>query len=685
MAVSAQQGGAHDGENGVDVSLLKDLAKKSLVDALNSVSGAKTLILDPSMAGPLGLVTEVSLLKQHGVDKMYWLEQGPLSSVSTTAIVYLCRPKIRHVKIIADQIKAHLRGSQKYTYTLLLVPRVSVLVERILEEEGVLGEVSISSYNLQFIPLAEDVVSLELENAFKEIWVDGDETAVYDSAKALVTLQKLYGLFPRIVGKGDRAARLTKLVTQELSTDDSASSVPTGLSTQSEQVDAVIVLDRAVDMITPLLTQLTYEGLVDELIGIKNGYVQLPASLVSPPSNSAANAPAASTSTAVQTTPLSKEAKKKYQLNAKTDPLFGELRDVNFSAVGKRLNKVARRLEEDYQARKQAKTVTQLRDFVGKLGGLQTERQSLEIHTGLSELLIPLTRTQQFNRSLEIQQNLLASYDVNGQINAIEDLIAQGADMQTVLRLLCLASITAGGIKAKTLENIKREFLQAYGYNLLPLLLSLASPSLAMLLPNPLPPTLAGTKYPYTTLRKSLRLMNDDPDAPEELENDISYVYSGFAPISVRLVQCVAQKGGVLSNPASDKDKDGSAADGGKNKSVGQVQAHPIVGWRGFEDVVASIPGETVDVTQTAHGGDGAVPLIPSISQGPERTRTTVVFFLGGCTYTEIAALRWVGRQNRGRRFLIATTGIISGGSLVSSLGGTAQTGAPAGGKDAAL
>jgi vacuolar protein sorting-associated protein 33A len=39
-------------------------------------------------------------------------------------------------------------------------------------------------------------------------------------------------------------------------------------------------------------------------------------------------------------------------------------------------------------------------------------------------------------------------------------MIAQGAEMQVVLRLLCLASITAGGIKAKTLDNIKREFLQ---------------------------------------------------------------------------------------------------------------------------------------------------------------------------------------------------------------------------------
>jgi hypothetical protein len=35
---------------------------------------------------------------------------------------------------------------------------------------------------------------------------DGDETAIYDSSQGLATLQRLYGLFPRIVGKGDQAA-----------------------------------------------------------------------------------------------------------------------------------------------------------------------------------------------------------------------------------------------------------------------------------------------------------------------------------------------------------------------------------------------------------------------------------------------------------------------------------------------
>jgi len=49
---------------------------------------------------------------------------------------------------------------------------------------------------------------------------------------------------------------------------------------------------------------------------------------------------------------------------------------------------------------------------------------------------------------------------VSGQITALEEMIAQGADMQIVVRLLCLASIATGGIKAKSLDNIKREILQ---------------------------------------------------------------------------------------------------------------------------------------------------------------------------------------------------------------------------------
>jgi hypothetical protein len=72
-------------------------------------------------------------------------------------------------------IKRHAKESSKHNYTLLLVPRLSSLVSRLLEEEGVLGDITISAYNLQFLPIADDVLSLEYESAFKDIWVVSHE------------------------------------------------------------------------------------------------------------------------------------------------------------------------------------------------------------------------------------------------------------------------------------------------------------------------------------------------------------------------------------------------------------------------------------------------------------------------------------------------------------------------------
>jgi len=171
--------------------------------------------------------------------------------------------------------------------------------------------------------------------------------------------------------------------------------------------------------------------------------------------------------------------------------------------------------------------------------------------------------------------------------------------------------------------------------------------------------------------------VNEDPDDFDD-PADISYVYSGYAPMSVRLVQCVAQKGAILK-----VGEGGDAARKGKGVAGGKARAHPIVGWKGFEDVLESIPGETIDVLEAGPAGTEAsiVQTVANSLLSAEKTATTVVFFLGGCTYTEIAALRWVGRQNKGRRILIATTGIVSGASIMNSLAGAVASGAPS--KDA--
>jgi hypothetical protein len=82
-------------------------------------------------------------------------------------------------------------------------------------------------------------------------------------------------------------------------------------------------------------------------------------------------------STALPSTPIAK--KRKHHLSAQKDRLLGEIRDLNFAIVGSRLSKLARRLEGDYGGVKNLKSVSQMKDFVGKLGGLQSEQQNLRL------------------------------------------------------------------------------------------------------------------------------------------------------------------------------------------------------------------------------------------------------------------------------------------------------------------
>jgi hypothetical protein len=51
------------------------------------------------------------------------------------------------------------------------VPRRTLVSDRILEEAGVLGEVTIGECPLFLIPLEPDLLSLELEDAFSDLYL----------------------------------------------------------------------------------------------------------------------------------------------------------------------------------------------------------------------------------------------------------------------------------------------------------------------------------------------------------------------------------------------------------------------------------------------------------------------------------------------------------------------------------
>ncbi|KAF2132826.1 vacuolar sorting protein-like protein [Dothidotthia symphoricarpi CBS 119687] len=638
---------------------ITEKARRDLLLLLEGIRGKKNLVLEKALAGPLNLLVKFSTLQEYGVDKPFFLENDNVDA-SQRNIVFLARgEKAKTVMAVADQIKRIRRDSQiEHEFSIFWVPRRTIVSDQLLEGAGVLGEASVSEWPLFFVPLADDVLSLELDDTVADLYLRKDPTSIYLAAKALMLQQQKHGLFPRIIGKGDNGKRLADLLIRmrtEVTAGESPSSTgPSFLGlTPSSTIDSLIIIDREVDFPTVLLTQLTYEGLIDEVFNISANQTEIDSSIV----GGAAPQPG-------QTGSASTSMKRKILIDSK-DSLYATLGDANFAIVGNLLNKAARRLQSTTERNSLAqKSTSELRDFVAKLPGYQAEQASLKLHTSLAEEIIKYTRSDIFTRTLEVQQNIMSGADPTTQHDTITELINRDVPLPTILRLLCLESTTNAGIRPKDLESFKKSILQAYGPQHMLTLSALEKTGLlaprgGLALNSTVKP---GSVSNYTPLRKALRLWDDDVN--ESAPNDISYTFSGYAPLSVRLVQSIVQKqslANIVKPPLN-------------------PQANPLAqGLRIFDDATKYVRGATFDEVQT---GDQKALKARNMLNGShaDANKTVVVFFLGGVTRAEIAALRFVGGklkevggEGRGSRIVVCTTGIVKGEGLVGSAIETAK------------
>lgn len=578
--------------------------------------------------------------------------------------------------------------------SLIQVPESTLAYNKILEEAGVLGDLAQHSWPVYFIPLQDDLLSLNLPSGgFKDAYLDDIPMTVYQASNAIQDLQQRYGVIGRITGKGVQAQQLTDILLRKREEHQTTLSEIGNDATPKEQfdqqytnvftgtvIDQLIVIDRQVDPLTPLLTQLTYEGLIDEFYDVsESGQADLPTSVVTPPSqqqqqqqqqhqqhqqrqlNQHVHDPD-HTQHAVTA-----DSRKKVVLGGETDHLYSTIRDLNFSIVGQSLNKVARQLQSDYETRHEAKTVSQIKQFVGKLGGLQALHQSLRFHTALAEDLMSKLQDEEFNRWLEVQQNLAADTLDLTKIHAmLEDLIDRSSSLSMVLRLLAIESVVNGGIKEKDLQFFKKEILQTYGYQHLQTFSNLEKLGL-IFARTPSRPNW------FPTTRKQLNLISDQQ---EDLDpSDIAFTYSGYAPLSVRLVQCVIDKSSVLGPKYKKRAAVGPV--------TGAAAAASTGGWKGAEEILKYIPGPRVDELQHSESfiREDKLRKILVKNSGKRNAagkngggaaignkHTVLVLFVGGITYAEISALRFVAKRSEHLyNLVIATTGIISGDKVIDA------------------
>ena len=367
-----------------------------------------------------------------------------------------------------------------------------------------------------------------------------------------------------------------------------------------------MILDRDIDLVTPMCTPLTYEALIDELIGITNTYVSI--ELEGDGGGDGVSGGAG----------REDGGKKRAQIALNSnDALFGEIRTFNIAVLMKFLNDRAKQLREMRETVHNTSEVSELKAFVKKMPQLQKDMQNLSHHIEITQKILATTNQPAFRDRWYAERSILegeSNYDY------IEECISKKeGSLQKILRLMCLQSLVANGLPSKRFDHLRREMQHTYGYEVLFTLDNLERVGMFKRQKS------SGN---WSTVRKLFGLIKDDVSAAAP--DDVAYVTSGYAPISVRVVEMAIAPGGWTKN--ADKLK--------------QLSATPMVEYH-------HRPEDGVDVAMPDGG----------------RRKTMMVFYNGGVTYGEIAALRFVASQSAcPYNIIIATTKIINGDAFVKSL-----------------
>ncbi|NXF42248.1 VP33B protein, partial [Nyctibius bracteatus] len=590
--------------------------------------GKKDLFIEADLMSPLDRIASVSILK-HDVDKLYKVESRPALSTSDQ-FCFLVRPRIRTMRYIADIVNADKMSGRSRRYKIIFSPQKFYACEMVLEEEGVFGDVTCDEWSFYLLPLDEDIISMELPEFFRDYFLEGDHRWINSVARALQLLNSLYGPFGGAYGIG-RCAKMSYELWRDLEEESEGDG-----QGRKPEIGNVFLIDRDMDYVTALCSQVVYEGLVDDTFRIKCGSVDFGPDVTS------------------------SDKSIKVLLNAQ-DKVFSQIRNEHFSSVFGFLSQKSRNLQAQYD-RRRGMDIKQMKNFVSQeLKGLKQEHRLLSL------------RRSRGQDSGEGEALGHCSGPRAAGTRGCRRLIACSTQVSPIesLRLMCLLSITENGgwlcWAKRTWHTVRCESSRSWccRHRARPWALagtgasSLLEPG-ALRIPLPSPWALScvssscfpgkitdafnslARKSNFRAISKKLGLIpRVDGEYDLKMPRDMAYVFSGaYTPLSCKIIEQVLERRG----------------------------------WLGLEEVVRLLNGNEFAVSGSAVPGAGgshsAVPRPDSAGEdGPagEAQRVVLAVFLGGCTFSEMAALRFLGRE-RGCRFICLTTAITNSARMMEAM-----------------
>ena len=564
----------------IDLSIFKDQIRQTLLNILDTLPQVeKTLILEKSCLSKLNYLTSLEPLKERQVRKELIILKSTSFVSDCPIIIYIITPQLENVKIIEKHIESNTKdfGSKdsneiqdKETfnkYHIIFIPKISGECYSYINDSKYKSYFNMHILNIDIFQLDYDLLSLENKNSFRDIYIDRNLNSLSSLSRAIVKYETVFGRIKYKYSKGFYSKKLTEILNRE------EEALNNNLNNENETL-ACFIFDRNIDMITPLCTNYVYEGILDDYIGIDFNSIS------------------------VNTKILEKESKvdntKKIDLSEK-DKFYSSVKDFNFKKIQKFFPERLTELnKENLDKEKKA------------------EKNSLTNHISISDYVLRNQKYPIFKFYQNFEKSLLKGELSNKLHDFIEDELSKKANEYNLLKIICLESIIHSGIKYKVYEQIKKDFLNIYGYQEIFLWHNLEKMEILKQQDN---------NNFYSDANKKLQLIFDNVDINDP--NDISYTYNGYAPMFIRLVEKALSTGG----------------------------------WNAIKDLLRKIPGDT------NFPSDETDIFTASVDK-----QFILLVFIGGITYGELAAIRLLNKKNRNKKFIVITTGMINTKKIFDSL-----------------
>ncbi|CAH6718521.1 vacuolar protein sorting-associated protein 33 [[Candida] jaroonii] len=371
----------------------------------------------------------------------------------------------------------------------------------------------------------------------------------------------------------------------------------------------LIVVERNIDYVPLVMNQINYVGLIDDLIDIKINLIK-----------------------------LNDEETIKVD-----DELFENLKFLNFSLIGLKLNKLARLIKNQYNSNPNDLDLIKIKGLIKNLSNLNKQQDLIKKHTNISEHLLNKIKFNGDNKFDEFEiflnfENEIFTMTYKAQINKLNDFLLMNLNEKIIINCIILISIVNSGWKFKDFDGLKNSLMGNFGIEILNKLDNLLKFKLIKFqdMENDFTDNtnLDIHNSTYTLLNKFWSLHPEEPEEFEEEINDLNdYKSPNFTlpsntiPLMIRIIESLFTREFLTYKPLNKITKQPSW----ENLSLNKMFKTPI------------IENKTNDYVDKS-----------------------IIMFLGGITYSEISCINYLNSKlkSKGHKLFIISNGIIKNSNL---------------------